>query len=190
MGDIQEKIGARERLLRAAISLIGEHGPERITHRMVAEEAGLSPGTATYHFKSLKDLTQQAFLLYIEDYGKALDAVLEARPLETNADIAQFLSRMTMLEADDSELARFEYEMILHSCRHTEIKEDVSAWSRMVEKRVVEALRRLGCEKAPYFASLAVSVCRGTELDLLSKHRNVTEEWMRSRIIKILSLAT
>ncbi|MGB3625645.1 MAG: TetR family transcriptional regulator, partial [Henriciella sp.] len=55
MGEAADRLGARERLLRAAISLIGEYGPERMTHRLVAKSAGLSPGTATYHFSSLRD---------------------------------------------------------------------------------------------------------------------------------------
>lgn len=187
MGDKIEKLSARERVLRAAISLIGEHGPGRVTHRLVAEEAGVSPGTATYHFKTLADLLEQAFLLYIEDYRQALDEALATRPLTSLSDIAQFLARMTMLEAEESELARFEYEMILYARRHAEMKQPVGQWSRMVESRVTKALRAIGYEKAPYYANLAVSLCRGTELDLLSRERDVGEAWMKSRLLSVLT---
>ncbi|MGB3627622.1 MAG: hypothetical protein WA989_17470, partial [Henriciella sp.] len=77
----------------------------------------------------------------------------------------------------------------LYACRDSDIKDVVRRWSRLVEEKVIEALQAVGCEEASYYASLAVSVCRGTELDLLSKDRDVSEDWMRSRLVKVLSLA-
>lgn len=46
------------RIREAALRLYAEHGPQSTTIRMVAEEAGMSPGAVTHHFKSKDELSE------------------------------------------------------------------------------------------------------------------------------------
>ncbi|WP_288047924.1 helix-turn-helix domain-containing protein, partial [Nocardia sp.] len=45
----------RERLLEAAVSLIGEVGWSGVSTRMVAQRAGVNAGVVHYHFASVSD---------------------------------------------------------------------------------------------------------------------------------------
>lgn len=50
----------RNRIARAAITVIAERGINALTHRMVAAEAGVPLGSTTYHFATLDDLVAVA----------------------------------------------------------------------------------------------------------------------------------
>ncbi len=155
---------------------------------MIAEEAGLSPGTATYHFSSLDILVERAFALYVSDYEKALIDALNARPLRTVRDVTTFLTRMTALDAGDSELARIEYAMILYARHNQALQDPVSRWSGLLQEAVADGLRKAGATSPDYIAGIAVSFCRGVEIEVLSRGGTVEESWMRSRLDAIFGL--
>ena len=48
--------GRREQILEAALRVIGRSGRQAVTHRAVAEEAGVPLGSTTYYFDSRDDL--------------------------------------------------------------------------------------------------------------------------------------
>lgn len=50
----------RDRIARAAITVIGQQGVHALTHRKVAAEANVPLGSTTYHFASLDDLVAAA----------------------------------------------------------------------------------------------------------------------------------
>ncbi|WP_026453364.1 TetR/AcrR family transcriptional regulator [Saccharomonospora iraqiensis] len=50
----------RDRIARAAITVIAERGIDALTHRAVAAEAGVPLGSTTYHFATLDDLVAVA----------------------------------------------------------------------------------------------------------------------------------
>ena len=52
--------GRREQILEATLRVIGREGREAVTHRAVAEEAGVPLGSTTYYFDSRDDLLGQA----------------------------------------------------------------------------------------------------------------------------------
>lgn len=51
----------KRRIVEAALRLIGEHGVGHVTHRRVAEAAGLSLASTTYFFRTKNDLIVEAF---------------------------------------------------------------------------------------------------------------------------------
>ena len=50
----------RDRIARAAVAVIAEHGIDSLTHRKVAAMAGVPLGSTTYHFASLEELIAAA----------------------------------------------------------------------------------------------------------------------------------
>jgi TetR/AcrR family transcriptional regulator, regulator of biofilm formation and stress response len=50
----------RERIARAAITVVAERGVEKLTHRAVAAAAGVPLGSTTYYFATLDDLLVSA----------------------------------------------------------------------------------------------------------------------------------
>lgn len=64
----------RERVIEGALTALYEHGVEGITHRRVAEAAGVSVGATTYYFNSLEDLLEAAMRHAMERDIAALHA--------------------------------------------------------------------------------------------------------------------
>lgn len=57
----------RERIARAAITVVAERGIEKLTHRAVAAAAGVPLGSTTYHFATLDELLAVALRQASED---------------------------------------------------------------------------------------------------------------------------
>jgi len=51
----------RARILQAVLDIVVEKGMRAVRHRAVAERAGVSLGSTTYHFSSIEDLIVSAF---------------------------------------------------------------------------------------------------------------------------------
>src|SRR5262245_49487131 len=58
---------ARDRVLRATLRLIGEHGVGAVTNRAVAKAADVSLGSLTYHFPSQADLLREPLSRFVDD---------------------------------------------------------------------------------------------------------------------------
>jgi DNA-binding transcriptional regulator YbjK len=72
----------REEILRATLRLIGERGADAVTHRAVAEEAGVALSATTYYFASKEELLEQTLLLAArEEIERVERLVLEIAPL-------------------------------------------------------------------------------------------------------------
>lgn len=176
----------RERILREVISLIARHGADRVTHRLLARSLKMSPGTLTYHFKSRELLIERAFNLYMSDYSHGLNEALSARPLNSFEEIARFLTTMTSLGPDQVELATFECEMIANAQRDPKLKEAVMAWSAQLPRAIGSALEALGHPDAHRTANLLTAICRGAELDVLTRGIRIDETAFRERLISVL----
>lgn len=79
--------GRRDRIARAAIDVIAEHGVEALTHRKVAAAAEVPLGSTTYHFGSLDDLVAAALkkaaersVAELRAWESALDADAKLAP--------------------------------------------------------------------------------------------------------------
>ena len=173
---------ARERILRTAISLIAQHGAERVTHRMVAEAAEMSPGTLTYHFADRDGMIREAFKLYIDDYINGLDHALEARPLKSIDDVVSFLTVMTTLDPEDTELAAVEYELVSKANRDPGLREPVATWAASLCNAISAALDAGGHDSPVETANLLVGLTRGTEADVLTRRVRIEDEIFQERV--------
>jgi len=72
-GTVDRGRATRERLLGAAVELVGEVGWGQVTTRLVADRAGVRPGLVHYHFASVEDLLVTACTGMA---GRLLDGVL------------------------------------------------------------------------------------------------------------------
>src|ERR1044071_9508632 len=94
--------GRRGEILEAALRVIGRSGREAVTHRAVAEEAGVPLGSTTYYFDSRDDLLGQA-LEHVarkeaDRYAKLGE---ELRKAKTPRALADILLDQLIFEAED-----------------------------------------------------------------------------------------
>ena len=71
-------VASRRAILDAASGLIAEVGVGALTHRAVAEAAGLPLARVTYHFPKVDDLMLAAARRYLQDFDDHLRATTQA----------------------------------------------------------------------------------------------------------------
>ncbi len=67
----------RQALIDAAAAIIRECGPDAVTHRAVAKQAGCSLSATTYYFDGLDDLLYQAGLVNIGQWAQRAERAAE-----------------------------------------------------------------------------------------------------------------
>lgn len=67
----------RARILQATLDMLVEHGVSHITHRKIAEAAGVSLGSMTYYFDGIASLLSEAFTQFALEMSDSYRARLE-----------------------------------------------------------------------------------------------------------------
>jgi DNA-binding transcriptional regulator YbjK len=67
----------RRAILEAALGVISERGVHAVSHRAVAEAAGVPLAATTYYFKSLDELLEGALRLFVDEEAARLTALAE-----------------------------------------------------------------------------------------------------------------
>jgi DNA-binding transcriptional regulator YbjK len=130
----------RERILDAAVAVIGEHGVAGTTHRLIAAAADVPLGSLTYHFTGLDDLRAQAF----RRLSERLSAVYESHfvGVRTDAELIEAVTDLVhgAVGADSGEWA-VTYELYLAALRDPALRAVTESWmrtSRAVLERFVD----------------------------------------------------
>src|SRR5919204_433416 len=124
MGDLA---GARSRILEAVTRVIPRHGLAGATMERIAEEAGLSPATLYWHFKSKDDLLVGVVEHVAEQFQRAALgdgavspdqpertlAVFAGRAMQTQIAYVDFMRTMVVEVGNHPELAAVLYERAL-----------------------------------------------------------------------------
>jgi TetR/AcrR family transcriptional regulator, regulator of biofilm formation and stress response len=161
----------REAILHAAVELIGEQGPDALTHRAVAERAGVALSATTYWFSSKDEIFREAAALAAsEEVARLEQLVLDLAPRHVTpkewarelsaalaADVAQNPARPVAM-----------YEFVLEASRRPELQDEVARW-QAAHLRLAEAgLRAVGSADPETDAHIVVGVVSGLMLGLLA----------------------
>jgi AcrR family transcriptional regulator len=122
----------RERLLRAALTLVAEGGLRAVTHRALENAAGVSRGSTTYHLGNRQQI-MEAILEYLAD----LDATdlqtmlqslallrLSAHPL----DLEELIRRTVRVLLAQPERVIARYTLMLEAARDESLRPIVRRW--------------------------------------------------------------
>ncbi len=140
--------GRKDRIVRAAVEVLAEHGVAGTTHRLVAQAADVPLGSLTYYFDSLADLREQAFRLLAADlsarYAAAFDGVGSREELVEA--ITDLIEDQAGADTADMVLA---YELYLAALRDPELREVTESWmraSRAVLEQFVDPVTARGVD--------------------------------------------
>jgi DNA-binding transcriptional regulator YbjK len=131
----------RRQILEAAVRVIGTGGLAAVTHRAVAEEAGVPLGSTTYYFKDRDDLVRQTMAHAVEVEAQrmadAVDAVHEEPSVERSVALltAIFLDKSVADPLYDLAL----FEMFLEATRNPSVRSQTREWSELIA-RIVDRL--------------------------------------------------
>jgi len=159
-------------MLEAALQIVGEEGCAALTHRGVAERAGVSLSATTYYFRSKDDILEQALRLSADRELSELAAIHEmfdpaVLPLgEWAARLARVLADETRGEGRTMLLAQF--EMDLYAARHPPLRQAVRELNARYAALVEPVLRRAGAAETASGARFFVAAITGLLLEQAS----------------------
>ena len=183
-------IQRRAAILRATLRILGREGTAAITHRSVAEEAGVPIAATTYYFSSKEDLIREALHLHAE---------MEA---ERVAEATRTLGEgPTTVEALADHLADFvdhglgagrqaliaEYELLLQAARDPGLESLSRVFYERVRGQLEETLTELDARDPTDAARLIMAVLAGLEVDnLATPTTHLSREELRQLIGQLL----
>jgi TetR/AcrR family transcriptional regulator, regulator of biofilm formation and stress response len=160
----------REQILDATVRVMGRSGREAVTHRAVAEEAGVPLGSTTYYFDSRDDLLGQA-LEHVarKEVDRHLQLGVELRKAKTPRQLADMLLDQLIFDIDDKDIYVAEYELWLEAGRRPDLRDAATAWCDSVQLSVAGAMEKLGSTDPAADASLVVAAIDGLGERVMSR---------------------
>jgi DNA-binding transcriptional regulator YbjK len=184
----------REAISRAALALIGERGPDAVTHRAVAQRAGLPTSATTYWFESKEQLLQEAFLLAArEEVARVEAVVIDLAPRELDAAAwaaAVAAALVTDLEDNPTRHVAFT-ELVLEGTRRPWLRGEVGRWEDAWLRLAEMGLRAVGSTEPVADARLVVGAITGMMLGQLANPQpNFEDEMFRPALERLFTLLT
>jgi len=162
-------VTTREGILRAALSVVGEHGVGGLTNRRIVATAGVSLGTLTYHFPSQTALLREAMLLFVEDETAKLGAIVDGYraqglSVEQAASVVEHV--IAQLPFGTDELGA--HELYLQAARDPGLHEASARCFAAYDELAVTILIALGVPNPEHLAGPVVALIAGLQLRRLA----------------------
>lgn len=160
---------ARERLLDAAVRVIGEYGIGGLTNRRVCAAAGVSPGSLTYHYATQNDLIRDAVTAFVAEESERIRAIVDTlrdsvRTPEQAAIAAQ--QAISDIALGSAEIGV--YEVYLHAARAPELRSCAHDCYTAYDGAAREILASLGIAATDALARHIVAYISGSQLRSLA----------------------
>ncbi|MEY9990442.1 DNA-binding transcriptional regulator YbjK [Streptomyces sp. V4I8] len=145
----------RQRIIDAAIRVVGEKGIAGLSHRTVAAEADVPLGSTTYHFKTLDDLLVAALRQANEGFAKVIASrgALEDPHTDLAAELAGWMGEWL---AGDRTGVELEYELYLAALRRPALRPVAAEWAQDLADRLS---RRTDAVTARALVALMDGIC-------------------------------
>ncbi|GAA4634088.1 TetR/AcrR family transcriptional regulator [Actinoallomurus vinaceus] len=140
--------GRRRAIIEAAGQLIAEVGVGKLTHRLVAERAGVPLGSTTYYFSSLEELIDETIGYVGEVFVQAVHSLSEG--IASSDDVAASLAELFTGQMRDAKQSVLMVEMYLAAAYRPEL--------RPIARRWFEEMVDLLTVHVPGPAALAITV--------------------------------
>lgn len=176
--------GKRETILAATLEAIGTGGIDSVTHRYVAEIAGVATGSVGYHFETRETLIREAFRYYVKGISDTVLMIGDPPEPPTKKDILDILVAISERDLDRPEFLRAEYEMMVYAGRDPQLAREIASWHEALEGRLAGLLEAFGVDKPIQAARMIRDLVRGIEIDRL-----VQPQQSRNRLRTELDLA-
>lgn len=175
----RDPVGRKRTIIQAASELIMEHGPRGVTHRKVAERAGVPLGSTTQYFSTLDELLAAA----MSELAQKFDADVEALRvvLRTSTDLPNSLAKMISKYLSDPAQVRRETVFFAAHTQHPHLQHLANTWQ---ERMVAE----LAAYTSPRAARAVATYVNGLTLEAIYQDVSATQQEIAEAIAKLLEL--
>jgi TetR/AcrR family transcriptional regulator, regulator of biofilm formation and stress response len=168
----RDRAGVPQAILDAALRLVGQGGTSALTHRRVAEIAGVSLSATTYYFRSKAQILEQALFLAAERELTELSAVHDLFDPATMT-LEEWAARLARVLAAETKGKRrvmllAQFEMDLYAARHPRLRAAVRELNARYSALIEPVLVRLGAREPATGARLFVAAVTGLLLEQAS----------------------
>jgi TetR/AcrR family transcriptional regulator, regulator of biofilm formation and stress response len=181
----------REAILRATLALIGERGPDAVTHRAVAERAGVPLSATTYWFESKEALLQETLLLAAREEVERLERlVLDLAPRELDAaEWARSVAAVLAADLESDPIRHVAFtELVLEGTRRPWLREEVARWHAAHLRLAELGLRATGAPDPTGDAPLVVATITGFMLgQLVTPHPHFEDAIFRPALERLFA---
>lgn len=168
----------RQRIIDAAIRVVGAKGIGGLSHRSVAAEADVPLGSTTYHFKTLDELMVAALRQANEGFAKLV--VARGALDDPESDLAAELADLTgEWLAGDRTGVELEYELYLAALRRPALRPVAAEWCQALAERVAH-------RTDPVTARALVALLDGICLQVLLTGAEYDEEYARDVLARVI----
>ncbi|MFF7445167.1 MULTISPECIES: TetR/AcrR family transcriptional regulator [unclassified Streptomyces] len=169
----------RQRIIDAAIRVVGRQGLAGLSHRSAAAEADVPLGSTTYHFKTLDELMVAALRQANEGFAKVIASRggLEDPDADLAAELAGWLGEWL---AGDRTGVELEYELYLAALRRPALRPVAAEWAEDLAERLARRTDRVT-------ARALVALMDGICLQVLLTGGEYDEAYAREVLGRVLS---
>ncbi|MFF3497000.1 TetR/AcrR family transcriptional regulator [Streptomyces sp. NPDC002795] len=168
----------RQRIIDAAIRVVGSKGIAGLSHRSVAREADVPLGSTTYHFKTLDELMVAALRQANEGFAKVVAAhhALADAGSDLPAELAELLGEWL---AGDRVGVELEYELYLAALRRPALRPVAAEWC----EELAEVVAR---RTDPVTARALVALLDGISLQVLLTGGEYDAAYTREMLARLI----
>jgi DNA-binding transcriptional regulator YbjK len=162
----------RDAIVAATLAIVEAEGLEGVTHRRVADAAGVPLAATTYYFSSKDDLVQAAMGRLIEReavvFGQIADAVTTGGSMTIEDGVEALIDYQVYL-VRERRLAQFaEFELYLRVARTTPGTAELRGWPQAFREVAEAALAALGAPNPSRDGHALVALIHGLVLHALT----------------------
>jgi AcrR family transcriptional regulator len=156
----------RREILEAALRIIGEGGVNSVTHRAVAEEAGVSLASTTYYFDSKSALIEEALELMI---ARSIECVREHTGSPPKISRTELVNRIVAFADaqinDPNALLTAQYELMLEAGRAEYLRPLTRRWTVAYMDGFRHLVESAGLRRPKAAAEVIMKFAEGALLD-------------------------
>lgn len=175
----------RREILRGALHVIRERGVGGVTHRAVAEEAGVPTATTTYYFDSIDELLEEALRLFVDEEVERLAELAERLrgPAVSPATVAELV--VAELAAVDPGGNVAQFELYLEASRRPRLHGAAAACLDAYAAVAEAALRAGGAARPAEGARAFVALIDGFALARIASGRRERREELAGALLDL-----
>lgn len=159
----------REALLRSTVAVLAERGTKGVTHRSVAEHAGLPQASTTYYFDSLDDMIDAAMRLHVAERVSEMDE-LTRQVRESGTADPEFIQDLLATLVDRSDEAVISlFEFYIEAGRNPAMREPVASALNAFENLASATLSALGVSEPERTAEGLIAIIDGYALHRVAR---------------------